>query len=354
MKSKDNITEMIDYLRSTDNGNPLFDEDRIIAAYQKQGVPQTLPVKMMAIFGGLLTSLAFSGFLVITGIYQSVYGLLGFGVTCIIAAIWINNKYNKVILDTLSISSFIIGLILLWFGLDQLGVHENLRYLIYSILSLCSLLSTRGYILNFAAIFIMNGSILALILSTRSYSLMQIYVSSLTVLLYFFLRQEAGIIHMKKTFSAQYTPIRAGLVFSFLSGLVYLGKRGLIPLSMGYTWVTSMLIITAIAFLMSTLLPILKIKRTMHKVCAYTLTIVILLPTVSSPAISGAVLLMLLSFLVNFRTGFVISIIALVYFISQYYYDLNLTLLTKSVLLASSGIGFLLIYFFFLKNIDSK
>ena len=43
-----------------------------------------------------------------------------------------------------------------------------------------------------------------------------------------------------------------------------------------------------------------------------------------------------------------------IYFISQYYYDLNFTLLTKSILLFSSGVLFLLLYLFTHKNLTQN
>ncbi|MFC6102248.1 DUF4401 domain-containing protein [Olivibacter domesticus] len=352
MRSKENITDILDYLRSIEKETVKFDEEHIIAAYQKQGNDQTLPIKIVSIFGGILASLAFSGFLVITGIYRSTYGLLGFGTACMVMAIWISKRYDKVILDTVSVSSFIIGLILLWFGLDQLGIHENIRYLTYIMLSLCSLAIVRGYILTFVAIFTLNGSILALILSSRCYDLIHVYVSLLAMLVCYFFLQEANIVNMRKALSALYNPIRTGLVFSFLSGLVCLGKKGLVSASPDYIWITSIVCIAAVLFLTSILLPVLKITKSMHKVFIYTFTILTLLPTALSPAISGTILLMLLSFLVNYRTGFVTSIIALVYFISQYYYDLNFTLLTKSILLFSSGIFFIMVYLLTRKSIN--
>src|SRR5690606_13137026 len=85
------------------------------------------------------------------------------------------------------------------------------------------------------------------------------------------------------------------------------------------------------------------------KVLTLVLCLFTLLPTLYAPSISGALLIVLLSFLVNYRTGFAIGIIALIYFVVQYYYDLNLSLLTKSIILFSSGTVFLVFYFFFTK-----
>ena len=64
------------------------------------------------------------------------------------------------------------------------------------------------------------------------------------------------------------------------------------------------------------------------------------------PAISVSFLLILLCFMVNYKTGFVIGILSLVYFIVQFYFDLSFSLLIKSEMLVASGLVFGAFYFF--------
>ena len=167
---------------------------------------------------------------------------------------------------------------------------------------------------------------------------------------YIFLK-EAMLIKARKSLSKLYNPVRIGLIFSFLPGLVFLGKRGLFPVSPGYIWLSSIVIIAAIVFLVSKLFNILNITEPKHRIGIYIFTVLALSLTALSPAISGAILIMLLSFLVNYKTGFVLGIISFIYFISQYYYDLNFTLLTKSILLFSTGVVFVLLYLFTSKKL---
>lgn len=349
MKDSKDINELMNYFRSFPSETSILDEDSIRTAYQKNPDTQTLPIKIVSVFGGILASLAFMGFLFLTGVYRSFYALLTSGGVSILAAIWISRKYGKVILETISVSLFAVGFILLGLGLNELRVHEQHLYLIFILLSLSSLVFVRGYVLVFSNILLINGSVLALILSIDA-NLLHIYTSALAIFLCYYLLREANIIHKAKKLSMLYNPIRTGLLFSFLSALIYLSKRGLVNVSLEYLWITSCICIVTILFLISWILPILKVTNKRHWVLAYGLAVLTLLPTVLSPAISGTILLMLLSFFVHYKTGFVVSIIALVYFISQYYYDLNLTLLTKSILLMSSGIFFIVLYLFIHKR----
>lgn len=354
MRHKENIKELLDYLQTTEDKELQFDEDAIVTAYQKNNDNQSLAIKILSVFGGLLASLAFLGFLFIAGLYNSDLGLLIFGTLCIAGAIWINKVYDKIIIDTVSVSSFIIGFILFGFGLGKLQMTENAISAVFILIALFSLSIVQNYILSFISVLIINGSILTLIISNKGYDLIHIYVSALALIVTYFFLKEAKIITVSKALSKLYNPIRIGLIFSFLSGLIILGKKGILPISPDYIWLSSVIIISTIIFLLSNLFEILNITKIQNKTGIYILCILLLLPTALSPAISGAILIILLSFLVNYKTGLVLDIIAFIYFISQYYYDLNFTLLTKSILLFSSGVLFMALYLFTHKKLTSN
>ncbi len=346
MSDKKNIKELLDYLQTTEKKSLDFDEDAIVAAYQKNNDNQSLPIKILSVFGGILASFAFLGFLFIAGLYDTKIGLLMFGILFIAGAIWINKKYDEIIIDTVSVSSFIIGFVLLGLGFSKLKIDENIISIIFIIIAFCSLGIVQNYILSFISVLIINGSILTLIISNNGYDLIHIYVSALALMVTYFFLKEAKLTNASKALSKLYNPIRIGLIFSFLVGLVFLGKKGIIPVSPDYIWFSSIIIIATIVYFVSILFDMLNITSVQQKTIIFTFSILILLPTALSPAISGAILIILLSFWANYKTGLAISIIAFIYFISQYYYDLNFTLLTKSILLFSSGILFVIFYLF--------
>lgn len=346
MKNKDDIKELLGYFQNTED-NPLqFDKEAIVSAYQKENGNQSLSIKILSIFGGILASLAFLGFLFIAGLYNSDIGLLLFGGIFIAGSIWINKEYDKIIIDTVSVSSFIIGFILLGFGCGQLKIDGNIISIIFIIIAFGSLRIVQNYILSFISVIIINGSILTLIISNNGYDFIHLYVSFLSLIMTYFYLKEATIITSSKALSKLYNPVRIGLTFSFLSGLVFLGKKGILPVSPDYIWLSSVIIISVIVYLISILFNTLNITETRHKISICIFTILVLLPTALSPAISGAILIILLSFLINYKTGLVLGIISFIYFISQYYYDLNFTLLTKSIFLFSTGVLFIALYLF--------
>jgi len=354
MKNKYNIQELLDYLQNSEDKDLNFDEEAIFANYQKDDGNQSLAIKILSVFGGILASFAFLGFLFIAGLYNSDIGLVAFGGIFIAVSIWVNKEYDKIIVETVSVSFFIIGFILLGFGCDQLKMNENFISIIFIIVAVGSLSIVQNYILSFVSILIINGSILTLIISNKGYDLTHLYVSSIALTMNYVFLKEAKIITTNNTLSKLYNPVKTGLIFSFLSGLVILGKKGILPVSLDYIWLSSIIIIYLIVYLISNLFNILSISETRHKIGIYIFTILTLLPTALSPAISGAILLILLSFLVNYKTGLVLGIASFIYFISQYYYDLNFTLLTKSILLFSTGVLFIALYLFTNKKLTAN
>ncbi len=192
-----------------------------------------------------------------------------------------------------------------------------------------------------------------IIVSNNAYDVIHVYVSVLAITMTYLFLKEARIIATSKALSKLYNPLRIGLIFSFISGLVFLGKKDILPESPDYIWLYSVIIILTILYIVSTLVNFFHIVESRNKIGIYAFLILALSATVLSPAISGAILIILLCFLVNYKMGLVLGVISFVYFISQFYYDLNFTLLTKSALLFSTGILFIILYLFIYKKLTA-
>ena len=346
---------LLDSIRLSEGAQFECDENAIYEAYNTQGENKSsLAIKVLSIFGGFLATLTFLGFLAIAGLYNSELGLLIFGIGFIISAIWLNKAYDKLIIDTFSISIYAIGFALLAFGLSEMKVDENIIAILISLIALCSLIITQNFILSFTSALAISGSFIFLIISNNSYNLIHLYVAFNTLFLAYLFLNEAKIISSNKRLSQLYNPVRIGVIISLLFGLISIGKRHLIPVSQSHIWLSSIVMILVIMYLVYSIIKINEIKTVKSKVLIYTLSVLILIPTIFSPSISGAIVIVLLSFLVNYKTGLAIGIISTIYFVSQYYYDLNFTLLTKSIILFVSGIIFLVFYLFTSKNLNTN
>lgn len=348
-----NKKALLDSIRLSEGTKFECNEKAILDEYQIQGDNKSsLAIKTLSIFGGFLATFAFLGFLLIAGLYDSEIGLLMFGIGFIVSAIWLNNEYDKLIIDTFSISTYIIGFALLAFGLSGMKVDEDIIAILIGVIALCSLIVTQNFILSFISVLAISGIFLTLIILNDLYDLIHLYIAVCTLLLTYLFLNEAKIISLNKKLSKLYNPIRIGLVISLLFGLITIGKRHLIPISQNYIWLSSIIMILVTMYLVYSIIKINEINAVKNKVLIYTLSTLILASTILSPSISGAIVIIMLSFLVNYKTGLAIGIISIIYFISQYYYDLNFTLLTKSIILFVSGIMFLLFYLFTTKNIS--
>ncbi|MGH1519838.1 DUF4401 domain-containing protein [Chryseobacterium sp. JK1] len=352
MRSKEEVQELLEHFRTSENKNFTCNEEAIFSAYDNNHGHQSLAIKILSIFGGVLASFSFLGFLLLAGLYNSPVGILVLGIIGIAAGIFINKAYDKIIIDTISVSSFLIGFALLTFGLSTMEVDENINYLICILAAAASLIITRSYILVFISVLIISGGILMIIPSNKEFDFIHLYTSLLAIIVTAFYLKEAKIIAQHTALSRLYNPIRIALLLSFLAGLASIGDD-FITVSDDYIWVSSVVIIPAILYVLSRIFEVLNISQTPQKAGIYIITVALLLPTVLSPAISGAILIILLSFLVNYKTSLAIGILAFVYFVSRYYYDLHFTLLTKSILLFSSGILFLGLYLLTHKKLTS-
>lgn len=352
MRTKDEIIESLNKLQLV-TGRPIdADESAIAESMQKNNSGQSITVKILSVIAGLLACVAFYASLIISGLYNSASGLLITGTFCITVAILICKSLNKIIFDTVSVSSYVIGFALLGLGLYELKVEEDYISVLFIVVALLSLTISGNYILSFVSVLIISGSILTLIVSNREYNLIHVYVSAMAVFLSYLIVNEAAIIVRSKAVSKLYDPLRVGLTFAFLAGLLLIGTTGMLKDYAEHLWVSSVFILGAIIYVLLALITVLEITKVHHKVYVFA-CVPLLLPTIQWPAIAGSILLMLLSFLVNFKTGFVVAIAAFIYFVCQYYYDLNATLLTKSLILLSSGVLFLLLYFITRKKLLS-
>ncbi|SNY94974.1 DUF4401 domain-containing protein [Flagellimonas pacifica] len=346
------IKSILETIRADETSRFECDENALMQEYlNKSKEKSSLAIKVLSIFGGFLASLAFISFLFILGLYDSAPGLLIFGIGLIVAAILLNKKYDKLIVDTVSISAYIIGFILLILALAQYNVGENGIAALIIVIAICCMVIVQRYMLSFISLLAINASFLFMIISNDLYDFIHIYIAINTFLLAYWFINEAEIITSGIKLSKLYDPVRIALLFSLLFGFVAIGKRDLMPLSFGYVWLSSLTIFSAIIYLVHYISGIVGVSSMKNKVVLYTLSAFILLPTVFAPAISGAILIILLSFMTNYKTGLVIGIISLIYFVSQYYYDLNLTLLTKSIILMVSGVIFILFYLFTSKKL---
>ena len=351
MDKINNIKTLLNNISLSEGATFEYDENRILDEYQKLSENKSsLAIKILSIFGGIIATIIFLVFLFFTGLYSSEIGVSIFGGVFILFAIFLNKEYDKTIIATISVCTYITGFLLLTFGLVEMETNNIVIFLIINSITMCSLFITQNYILSFISILIISASSIFMIITNGVYNLIHLYITICISMLTYLMLNESKLITSHIKISKLYNPSRIGLIISVFFGLITIGKRHLIPVSKNHIWLSSIVISLITIYLVYLISKINKIDTLKSKILIYTLSASILIPTILSPSISGAIVIILLSFLINYKTGLAIGIISFIYFISQYYYDLNLTLLTKSIILLSSGILFLLFYLFTIKT----
>jgi hypothetical protein len=312
----------------------------------------SLPIKIISIIGGILSSCAFVGFLAIAGLYDSALAQLIFGIGFIAGAIWLDKQYNTILLDTISISLFLIGGILIGMGLYEFGISETITYLIFIAIAALSLYLTQNQVLALVALLSIHASIIAIFFSNNQYEILLGYTPLLAVTCYLVYTHSSWFVQQGGKLAQLYPVIRTASTLCFLTALYLLGIRMTTPISPQLFWIASVGIIGTILYQVNGLYKQFNPEETSPPIVLLLLITLLLLPTLFAPAISGAILIVLLGFQFGYKTGFVLGILSGIYFISQYYYDLSFTLLTKSILLLISGSLFLVLYFFLHKKLS--
>lgn len=347
MDKESNIKEIIESIQSSEGENFQYNEAAILAEYKKKDANKSsLAIKILSIFGGFFATQTFLGFLAVMRLFESEVAILTTGIIFIIAAIWLSKTFDKLIFDTLSISTYVTGFVLLGVGLNGLNVEENPLVFIILVVSLLTILVNQTYMLSFIAIITISSCLLAFIILNKSYEFFHLYNISIAYTLAYLILNEAKIITFNKKLSKLYDPIRIGLIFSLLFGLIILVNRKMFEMPTSFIWLSSVLLLIGVMYLVSQIIKRMDITNKKQQVIIYILSVLVLSSTIFAPSILGAILIILLCFFVNYKTGLVIGVTALAYFVSQYYYDLNLTLLVKSIILFSSGILFIVFFLF--------
>lgn len=342
---------MLRQIRSREGGTFEMNEDAILAEYKKQDTnTRGLAIKILSVLGGMLSSLAFLGFLFILGLYESGSGMLITGVGLIVVSIVVSNRFEKLIMDALGVSFYVLGFILFIASLFFYDFGEDGILLSVILVSLVALMFARHYLISFVAIIAASASILLLIISNDIFGAVHVYLSLYAIALTYLMLEEAPLLSHSPLIIKLYGPLRIGIITSFLMGLFILGRDRLIPLSYNFIWVSSIVVLLCIFYVIKTLLADFHVHQSKKLYVIYGMSLLALLPALLAPAISGSLLIILLSFKVNYKTGFVIGVLAFIYAIGQFYYDLQFTLLTKSIMLMASGAIFLLYYWYFKKQ----
>ncbi|MET0243590.1 MAG: DUF4401 domain-containing protein [Flavitalea sp.] len=352
MKNTHDVHVVLDQIRNNFQPALVADESAIAAEIENNDHHKTgVILKILSVAGGVLASIAFIGFLALANLFESETAIAVLGFLSFAASIFLISIVDKLFVTTVIVSFYIMGYVLIGAGLGFQNVDTVIICILFVALALISLLLTQNWIFAFISVLVINGSIIGIILS-GNHNNINLYVPFAVIVFLLITLNEAMIVTAHRKLSKLYEPLRLGTLISLLAGLALTGVRDLITLDYRLVSITAIVSIAAMFFLAFRLFRVLEIEKPSTKALVICLGILFLIPTIMSPAIPGSLLIILVCFYVNYKPGLIIGIISLVFFISRYYYDLNLTLLSKSLILMLSGVIFLLCYFVTVKKLE--
>ena len=320
----------------------VFDQAKI-SEDAKRNVPllANLPVELLTILGGVFASLFLMGFLFAAGLYGSHTAMLLVGLLSVAGSVVLARVRNSTMAETSCVSFHLIGYLLLGIGFSGLFPDETLLYSVLALMALGSLFAAASPALTFLAVLVFSGSLAAIILEHQAFQLMHVYIGVVAALLTYISLREASLISRGAWFNRVYRPVRMGLVVALLSALVLLAHQRLLSMGITHYWLSGLLLVAAVLFVVSKVVRQVGLVKGRQRALLYTCCCLVLAPTVFAPAVPGALLAMLTSFYLGHRAGFAVGLLALIYFVVLYYYDLQFTLLQKSGILVLSGTLFI-------------
>lgn len=351
MKSKESIEKILSELKSIINKDFNYNAEEIAHIYNNNRayIPNKL-IAFLSIIGGLFGALSFMIYLVLM-FNSDIYILISLGALLLGASFFVNKKAKDISRDTLVIGLYICGIILFCGGLFNLIDNDKIVTLILLAISLISMLIINNSVLSFINLLIANACILYLIYDKEILLLLYSYL--MTIGLIYLAQNEPKLLANKGFFNKNYQVLLLATIVNFLviyfwqSKGFYFFEKG----NMVFVYISSIAPIFGILYMQYSLFQKIHFKSLNLQILSYILMAIVLIVTIPFPLISAAILVIFLSFAISFYTGMSLGIFAALYGLIQYYYDLEFTLLHKSISLVIAGLVFLLMYFLASKKI---
>lgn len=248
----------------------------------------------------------------------------------------------------MNITLYIAGCVLTGFGMSA-NIHA--LFFILIIISILTFFLSRGFILPFLSVILFNISLFGEVAYVFSsfYPLQIAVIPILGAFLFINAFEKLFEGTETKNYFSKYRPFHAGL---FVSSIVSLGGLSISYLvSETNNWlvsgILSVYIWVGLLIVIQQIIQVMKGDNPVNQVGIYILCIIICLPTVFAPYLSGSLLLILICFHYGYRAECAAALLLFIYAVSKYYYDLNLSLLTKSITLFFIGIACITAWYFF-------
>jgi len=340
----------IKYIQDTFN-NANLDVSKINSVYALQQKEDSgLAIKLLSIFGGIFSSIVFVIFIAISGMWTSGVFMEIFGALIVVFSIFLNVKFKNLLLDTFTTATYIVGVIMIVFGMNYLKLPENNSIFIVFIIGIITLIINQTFIFSFIASLMVLGSLLSFIFINDHENSITIYIVFNAIFLLFLSFYEANILRFSKKTNRLLYAVKMAVVISLVFSLSILSVKNFIEIDLFHRYVLSIGIGIIFLFTVYKIVRLLNLNDKNALIFISIISFCIALLSLYAPTIIGALILILIGFYNNSKVIFAIGILSFIAFTGMYYYNLNETLLFKSILLSIVGMVFLGLYVFIIKN----
>lgn len=354
MPKLNHIKEQILFLQNSEGPSFEFDKLSLGAAIEKYDKEHSsLIIKIITILGAFIGSSFMLSFFFAIKLMQEPLSMIVLGIGLIVAAIALSNTSRLLIFETSFIAFLIYGAIILGIGLRDYKFDTSIICLCFFLIGLLIFQFSKNEIQILLGVMTSLASIFWAIHFQKLFWLYHVYNILLTIGLVNVYLKEAQLI-TNSYFAKRYNALKNGLIFIFLMCMARVSIKDLNANEIPFNWVSGIGPIFAVSYILGIVLDKVSIQKNSSKLLVQSIILLTLVLTIVFPAISASIVIILLCFLVNYQTGFIIGILSLCYFICQFYYDLSFSLLVKSELLFGSGLLFAVLYFFSSKKLSEN
>lgn len=317
-----------------------FDKEAILEAKRLELTNHTsLSIKFIALLGGMLGS-----FTLLAAIYAMNFrlGYVFHLVSALLvwsAAFWIHTKKKQIIYDTILICLVLMASYFSYMMLSELdlGSTINNSFLALLIGGVC-LYFFKNELLAFLGSLGVLIALLFITLEIDVYWGPTVYLSFLIISTTSLFLKEASFLVINSKIRMAYKPMRIAHLLVVLGIVFYISLFGFLDT---FKILNTLVLIVIYGCLFTTAYYMIREQKLTNKkylTVAVLVGLLTVVPIYMNLGFGCSLLLVLLCFRAQYITGLLLAILSFCYFLFLFYYDLNYSLMTKSILLMGTGL----------------
>lgn len=350
MKQEYKLKKVVDFFNLTENETELLDQ------LKEEKAP--LFIKIISLIAGFFVNLCFVGFLFITNLIETPEVILIIGLLLFSITVWLSRKNLSETINVAIISFFATGISLFVYGYMDINPNIYIEFPLI-LLGVLGVILTKNNIIQFLNFILIFGSLIVFGYEITSVLFLSIFLIIITFSCsYLFVYEGTTII--KNTYLKKiYRP----LLLSLFLTTIYLASANA-PIIYFYqdtfeyhnllTHIVNVSCAICILFILIKIQYKFQIANQPKVFLFYLIVTIILYLISNSTLLLYGILFLLITYYSNNSIPLVISFLLFLYGLFLFYYDMNLSLLYKSLLLISTGILFLILFLFTKKQLSHE